>query len=472
MLMLAHLEPDHRENWLIAAVAGFPHRREPWCELAQLHAEHDDWRAARAAARRALAIREPADDYLTNPFAWGTWPDEIAARASAELGDSAWARYQAVRNLAGRARSPKVAVYTIARDEETDLERWTHAHADADVLLIADTGSTDRTVSRGRELGIDVRTIEVEPFRFDHAYNRALDLLPLTIDMCVCVGGIDEVLDAGWRDELERCWRAGATRVISTKVWDFGDGRPPRRFNERRIHVRHGYRWRSPIHEQLITDGDDVVLQSGIVVHHLRDASEPRPSYLHLLQLGAAEAPYDGRFAHMLADELVRLSRYQEARAQARLALSLELNREDRKLTWLMLARLEPERREDHILAACAAAPESREPWCELAQVHADRGDWRAARAAAQAALRIAQPPDEYLVNVAAWGYWPDQLAGEACDALGDHAEARAHLRRAQHALARDLSRDDARAYARAFSPSPAHAGTSAATDESEILAT
>jgi hypothetical protein len=85
------------------------------------------------------------------------------------------------------APSPRIAVYAIARDEETQLERWADAHADADVLLIADTGSTDRTVSRGRELGIDVREIDIEPFRFDVARNRALDLLPDRINLCASI---------------------------------------------------------------------------------------------------------------------------------------------------------------------------------------------------------------------------------------------------------------------------------------------
>jgi hypothetical protein len=40
----------------------------------------------------------------------------------------------------------KVAVYTIALNEEAFVQPWYESAKDADYLLIADTSSTDRTV--------------------------------------------------------------------------------------------------------------------------------------------------------------------------------------------------------------------------------------------------------------------------------------------------------------------------------------
>jgi hypothetical protein len=98
MLMLSHLEPARREHWLLQACAAFPVRREPWCGLAQLNHERERWRECRATALTALRITTPSDDYLTDPFAWGAWPERLAAGASRELG-----RYEAAVHHARRA---------------------------------------------------------------------------------------------------------------------------------------------------------------------------------------------------------------------------------------------------------------------------------------------------------------------------------------------------------------------------------
>ncbi len=72
----------------------------------------------------------------------------------------------------------KIAVYTIALNEEKFVERWYNSVKDADYLLIADTGSTDRTVEIAKSLGINVYNISIKPWRFDVARNTARSLLP------------------------------------------------------------------------------------------------------------------------------------------------------------------------------------------------------------------------------------------------------------------------------------------------------
>ncbi len=63
----------------------------------------------------------------------------------------------------------KIAVYTIAKDEEKFVHRWYESAKNADGLFILDTGSSDRTVEIAESLGITVRHVTVEPWRFDVA---------------------------------------------------------------------------------------------------------------------------------------------------------------------------------------------------------------------------------------------------------------------------------------------------------------
>ena len=93
----------------------------------------------------------------------------------------------------------KVAVYTIALNEDKHVARWYESSAEADYHLIADTGSTDDTVKIATELGINVIHVRSVPFRFDDARNASLMALPDDIDYCVALD-MDEVMRPGWRD--------------------------------------------------------------------------------------------------------------------------------------------------------------------------------------------------------------------------------------------------------------------------------
>ena len=53
----------------------------------------------------------------------------------------------------------KIAVYAISKNEEQFVNRFCDSAKDADIILIADTGSTDRTVELGLENGAVVHDI-------------------------------------------------------------------------------------------------------------------------------------------------------------------------------------------------------------------------------------------------------------------------------------------------------------------------
>jgi hypothetical protein len=328
-----------------------------------------------------------------------------------------------------QGRRPLIAVYTIVRDEEDQLARWAASARDADVLLVADTGSSDATVRRARGLGVEVHEIEVKPFRYDVARNHALDLLPSEIDLCVHLDA-DEVLLPGWRPELEQAWRRGATRVRCNYEWRWSDREPPLRFAASRVHARHGYRWLYPVHEQITPSGAELALDANFEIQHLRDGSRPVAANLALLRTGVAERPADGRMVHLLANEARLNGLRLQATHYLRRVLALPIGRNERLHSYLMLSRLEPHQREDWTLRACSEFPERREPWLELARLHLGRGHWRAARAAAHRALAISEPADDYLANPAAWGHELEEIAVCASRRLAEHEWESHHARR------------------------------------------
>lgn len=89
----------------------------------------------------------------------------------------------------------KVAVYAIAKDEINNLDGWFNHASAADYVLLLDTGSTDGTVERARELGINVFEASISPWDEARAKNVAMSLLPSDIDFCVCVD-LDEHIDS------------------------------------------------------------------------------------------------------------------------------------------------------------------------------------------------------------------------------------------------------------------------------------
>lgn len=193
----------------------------------------------------------------------------------------------------------KICVYAIASNEEKFAERWAESVVpEADGVYVLNTGSFDKTSEILKEHGVHVT--EREPinreWRFDEARNESLALVPEDADFVLCID-LDEVISKGWRKELEEALLKsdGATRVHYTYVWDhFPNGDPARVFTFDKIHARHGYRWKRPVHEILekTSEGDEVVaLVRRIRIDHWPDSSKGRGGYLPLLKTAVAEDP-------------------------------------------------------------------------------------------------------------------------------------------------------------------------------------
>ena len=176
----------------------------------------------------------------------------------------------------------RIAVYAISKNEEEFVKRFCDSARDADLILIADTGSTDNTVSVAKESGAVVHEIAIMPWRFDKAREAALALVPRNIDICISLD-LDEVLAPGWRAEIERLWEFGkTTRMRYQFDWSMGV-----KFFAEKIHARSGYHWHHPCHEYIRADkrtNEQFVSTDKLMVQHLPDPTKSRGQYMELLK--------------------------------------------------------------------------------------------------------------------------------------------------------------------------------------------
>lgn len=314
----------------------------------------------------------------------------------------------------------KIAVYAIAKNEEKHIERWASSAVEADHIILLDTGSSDRTVDLAKELGVDVSVQVFDPWRFDTARNVSLELVPSDVDYCIALD-LDEVLVSGWREELEKAHAEGWTRPRYQYTWSWNaDGSPGLVYGGDKIHARHGYTWRHPVHEVITPLGEETQGWIGLQIEHHPDHSKSRSQYLPLLRLSVEEDPNDDRNAYYFARELYFHGHNEEAVREfyRYLALPTATWNAERSKAMRFLAQLEPWKAESWLLKATAEAPHRREPWVDLAQHYYEKLQWPLCFAAATRALDIKEKPLEYLCEADAWGSKPFDLAALAAHHL------------------------------------------------------
>jgi len=319
----------------------------------------------------------------------------------------------------------KIAVYTIALNEQKFVKPWYESAKDADYLLIADTGSTDGTIETAKELGINVVPICIRPWRFDDARNASLAMIPADIDYCIALD-MDEVLVAGWREHFEKT-PPGVTRPRYKYVWNWNpDGTEGLVYGADKAHARKGYRWRHPVHEVLSPTDGEVQSWIGMQIHHFADRSKSRGQYLPLLKKAVDELPNDDRNAYYYARELFFHGQNDQALTEFKrhLALPTAQWRPERAASMRYLAKVETSEAETWLLRACAEAPDFREPWVELASHYYGKKQWANSLAAAQRALAIKEKPLLYLCDAYSWGAAPHDFAAIASSYLGQKKQA------------------------------------------------
>ncbi len=208
----------------------------------------------------------------------------------------------------------KIVVYAITKNEEKFVNRWFNSMKEADEIYVLDTGSTDNTVELLKELGVNVKSEIISPWRFDTARNKSLEMVPFDADICVCTD-LDEIFEPGWRNHLEEEF-IGANRLRYNYIWSFDKyGNPAVNFYQEKIHSRDGYVWVNPVHEVLKCNLDNEIVKTTdlIILKHYPDSTKSRSSYLPLLELAVKEDPSNDRNMHYLGREYMFYGEYDKA---------------------------------------------------------------------------------------------------------------------------------------------------------------
>ena len=328
----------------------------------------------------------------------------------------------------------KVWVYAICKNEKSFAEKWMASMGEADGVVVCDTGSSDGTVERLRSLGAQVYSIIIDPWRFDTARNVSLDLVPADADICVCTD-LDEILEPGWREKLERVWTPGVTHVRYMYTWRFNtDGSRGPTYWYEKIHARKGYRWVHPVHEVLQYTGDipeGWTNAADIQLDHYPDPSKSRGQYLPLLELSHKENPQDITTTFWLGREYMFYGQYDKAIETLKAHLKMEGGWEvERSASMRYIARCHQMKGDlpgakTWLMRAIAEAPDVREPYVEAARLGYTLADWPLTYYMVEAALRITEKPTSYLNEASSWDHSPYDIGAIACYRIGLYARSR-----------------------------------------------
>jgi glycosyltransferase involved in cell wall biosynthesis len=317
----------------------------------------------------------------------------------------------------------KIAVSAISKNEAEFVQRFCDSAKDADLICIADTGSTDDTVKLALECGAKVHDICISPWRFDLARNAAIALLPKDIDIVISLD-LDEVLEDGWREEIERVWTPETTRLRYKFDWGSGIS-----FFYEKIFSRHGYRFWHPVHEYPRPDSriQEIYAHTDmLLVSHHPDPTKSRGQYMPLLELAVKEDPHCPRNAFYHARELTFYYRWQEAIEALNKYLAMPEAKwpNERCYAMRLLGKCHEELGMIYeglkwYRLACAEAPDTREPWCELATITYRLSMWPESYGAALSALGITDKQAVYTMDPSVWTEKPYDYASIAAWRLG-----------------------------------------------------
>lgn len=337
----------------------------------------------------------------------------------------------------------KICVYAISKNEEQFIDRWMDAVSEADMVVVADTGSTDGTIEKLRARGAHVYSEQIVPWRFDEARNRALSHIPEDVDICVS-NDVDEVFEKGWRQKLEAAWLPGTTRARYTFVWTHdAEGNIDKQFPMEKIHLRHGYKWIHPVHEILAYEGtEQKAFVPGLILHHYPDNSKPRSQYLPLLELSAQENPKDVQTHFWLGREYVYHNQHDAAIRTLKEYLDLpDATWDEERSAAMRFIAVSYERLGDKQAAkswlwrSVAECPRTREPYFFMARFAYFQADWPLVAFMAVEGLKITQPSGSYLADMGAWRGGLHDYGAIACYRLGQYELA---LQYAKEALTYD----------------------------------
>lgn len=309
----------------------------------------------------------------------------------------------------------KVCVYAISKNEEKFVDRWVNSVKEADEIYVLDTGSTDNTFEELKKRNVKVKSEIIDPWRFDVARNKSLDLVPQDADICVCLD-LDEVLESGWREKLEKAWNDNVTRARYNYNWSFDEyGKPSVNFYIEKIHNRHDYKWTHPVHEVLTYIGkkqEKFITIDDITVNHYPDATKSRGSYLPLLELSVKEDPLNDRNMHYLGREYMYYGKWNECidTLIKHLSLKSAIWKDERAASMRFISRAyiglgRYEEAKMWLSKAIKEAPYLRDAYVEKAMLHLKLEEYEEAEKNCLDALKIERHTKTYINEPFSWDH-------------------------------------------------------------------
>lgn len=308
----------------------------------------------------------------------------------------------------------KIVVYAICKNEEKFVERWVNSMKEADEIYVLDTGSTDKTVDKLKNMGVNVTTKLISPWRFDVARNESLKLLPSDTDICVCTD-LDEVFEPNWRKKLENSWVNNITRLRYTYNWSLDENNKPLvSFLIDKIHSLKSYSWIHPVHEVLQYSGSEEVYATNkeIVVNHYPDSAKPRSSYLPLLELSIKENPNNDRNMHYLGREYMYYKKWNKSIKTLKKHLKLKSAtwKDERCASMRFIARCYINKKKYDkarfwLKKAIKEAPYLRDPYVEMALLEYEFSNWELVKFYSLEALKIKTHQMTYINEPFSWDH-------------------------------------------------------------------
>lgn len=333
----------------------------------------------------------------------------------------------------------KIAIYTIARNEEKHVEQFMKTCRGADYIVVGDSGSTDRTREAIQDLGGTIIPLSIVPWRFDMGRNTVLSVLPADIDFCFAMD-LDEVFQSpDWRSILENAWRVGEhTRLRFRYIHSFRSPGVPGTVGMKDFaHERHNYFWQHMIHESLYYRGpakEHMLTLPELVVEHHQDKQKSRDTYLPMLEAECRSMTATPRHIFWLIREYIPIQKWQSiVEWTDRFFEYKQIWHVEEANAWRYRAKAlanlkQPEAALLAHLKSIEIAPKEREVWMDLGWYYQSRGDWVQAYGVVSQALSLTQRPEHYLAAEEAWGFKIHELASACAAQIGLVDKAREHI--------------------------------------------
>lgn len=322
----------------------------------------------------------------------------------------------------------KVYVYAICKNEEKFIDRWVESMKEADGIYVLDTGSTDNSIKKFKELNVNIKQEKIEPWRFDVARNKSLEMVPNDADICVCTD-LDEVFEKGWRKKLESVWNKNITQATYNYNWHYDkNNKPDVSFFIEKIHCRNNFEWTHPVHEVLKFSGEkENKVFAPILLKHYPDSTKSRSSYLKLLEMSVKEDPDDDRNMHYLGREYMYYGKYDKAidTLIKHLSLPRATWKDERCASMRFIGRCYRylKRYDESKLwlgKSIEEAPYLRDSYMEMAMLYYDIGDFDKVIYYVLMALKIKDKSNSYINEVFSWNYTPYDLLSLSLYNMGE----------------------------------------------------